>query len=87
MKNTISKDTQGHKFNCDKISLSLSSLSFQHNIYVIGKDDGVNQRRTIYEVIDDLYFEKFNSSLNNLFNSVKKMQIFNRVSQSRPGNN
>ena len=55
MKKTISKETKGQKYNCDEIPLSLSSLYFQHNIDLIDKDDGKNQCRTIYEVIDDLY--------------------------------
>ena len=65
MKKTISKETKGQKYNCDEIPLSLSSLYFQHNIDLIDKDDGKNQCRTIYEVIDDLYLEKSRCSLKN----------------------
>ena len=52
---TISRDTQGYKSNCDDRFLSLSSLYFQHCIGFIEQDDGKNQWRTIYEVIDGLY--------------------------------
>ena len=33
------EDTKGHKYDCDDISLSLASLSFQHDNNLIEKDD------------------------------------------------
>ena len=58
MKKNISHDTQVYNANCDEISLSLVSLSFQPDINFIEKYDGKNQWRTICEVIYYLYFEK-----------------------------
>ena len=49
--NITSKGNQGKISDCDESYLSLSSLSFQHNIDLIKKNSVKVQRRTIYDMI------------------------------------
>ena len=65
------------------ISIYQDSLSFKKDIKLIDKYDGKTQRRNIYEVIHNNFFENSDYFTSDLLNCVNRMQIFNGFSYKR----